>query len=548
MSTTLRDSISRAFRQVGRELSSPRRKLLALFRAAWAKPGDKDGWFASRYFDLTRSESPARFVDDTTWVDLEFPAIFTNIDTTVTPIGSQVLFRRLREYVDDADELAARYDACHLLRADQSLREHIQLQLAALRDDASASIAEFVFGRTPARPKYAALVIVWSLVSIAALLAIPLLSAPPALWLSIVVTNFILVHVASPRIYRETEAFKACARMLRTADRLSALRPPEALGLPFDELVRHAPARAKARRSLSWFSVSQDSLVLGTLSTLLNVAFLAELLAYIRLVGRFPALRPELASAFRVLGGLDAAIAVASYLERCPDHCRAQISDDALIDIQNGYHPLVSRPVTNSIRLQGRSALVTGSNMAGKTTFVKMIGVNIIFARILGFCLATQAIVPRSAAMASIRGEHSVASGKSHYQAEIEAILSFIWASAAGECRVFLIDELFSGTNTIERIAAARAVLEELGANAQVLVTTHDVELQGLLAGRFDLYHFHEDPDIEGYFDYQLKPGATTTRNAIRLLHRFGFPDEVVSNAMSYAQARLSEPWRNEAE
>jgi DNA mismatch repair ATPase MutS len=191
--------------------------------------------------------------------------------------------------------------------------------------------------------------------------------------------------------------------------------------------------------------------------------------------------------------------------------------------------------VKNSIRLDGQSALITGSNMAGKTTFIKMVGTNILLGRTLGICLASKATVPRSGVRASIRGEHSVESGKSHYFAEIEAILSFIESAKRGDASVFLIDELFSGTNTVERIAAACAVLQSISANAQMLVTTHDVELQELLGQRFDLYHFQENPDVEGFFDYRLRAGRATERNAIRLLERMGFPEDIVSAAMALA-------------
>ncbi|GAB2569107.1 hypothetical protein ISP15_03665 [Dyella jejuensis] len=68
-----------------------------------------------------------------------------------------------------------------------------------------------------------------------------------------------------------------------------------------------------------------------------------------------------------------------------------------------------------------------------------------------------------------------------------------------------------------------------------MLATTHDVELQDYLGDRCALYHFQENPDMDGYFDYVLKPGSATARNAIRLLERIGFPGEVVANAMYYA-------------
>ncbi len=95
------------------EALSPRRKLLKDLRARWGARGDKSGFLASRYFELTRGESLTAQVDDKTWADLEFPEIFARMDTAVTPVGSQVLFAQLRRYVDDSGVLAQRHAATH---------------------------------------------------------------------------------------------------------------------------------------------------------------------------------------------------------------------------------------------------------------------------------------------------------------------------------------------------------------------------------------------------------------------------------------------------
>ncbi len=210
---------------------------------------------------------------------------------------------------------------------------------------------------------------------------------------------------------------------------------------------------------------------------------------------------------------------------------------EPIIAIQNGYHPLVVKPVKNSAKLAHCSALVTGSNMTGKTTFIKMVAINVVLGHTLGVCLADRATLPCSPVRALIRGDQSVEEGKSRYFAEAEAIRDYIAESAIGECRIFILDEPFSGTNTVERVAVAKAVLRAIATNAQCLVTTHDVELQHLLGEKFELFYFQEDPAVEGFFDHRLHAGASTQRNAIRVLERLGYPAEIIQEALATVPA-----------
>jgi DNA mismatch repair ATPase MutS len=339
----------------------------------------------------------------------------------------------------------------------------------------------------------------------------------------------------SSRLNRDVETLKACGRLIKIADSLSTLgagsrRVPALAGL-----AEQSAARLRARRTIRWFTIQHSNELAESMFLWLNFAFLLEVLSYLRAADKFTSFRADLASTYELVGSLDAAVAVASLLERQPEHCEPEVAGGSLLELEDAYHPLIARPVKNSIRLDRRSALITGSNMAGKTTFIKTVGLNMVLGQTLGFCFASSAVLPRTSARASIRGEHSVESGRSHYFAEIEAIRSFLESARQGRCRVFLIDELLSGTNTVERIATARAVLESLCSNAQVLVTTHDVELQALLGERFELYHFREDPNVEGFFDYRLRSGRATERNAIRLLARMGFPDDIVTSALAFA-------------
>lgn len=513
---------------------SPRQELLTAVRNQWGKPGAAMRWRASGHFDLVRHQQSGARVDDTTWLDLEFPRIFARLDTSVTPLGSQCLFTAMRTYVDEPHGLAARYARAHALRMDATLREALQLALGALRDDGHADIVDVAFGDTPRSVKYPWLLLAWSALSLVAVSG-----AVASLWPVWCAFAAIAINVAVLArlfwgIQRGATALKRCLGMLPVADALARIPVGNP---PFDameKLREQAPLRRQVLKKLRWLALMQKDAV-QLVSVWLNIAFLAELVAYAHALKHFAAIRPVLQSTFELLGSIDADIAVASWLEGHPDHCAPEVSGVHLIDIRGGRHPLLADPVPNALHLDGRSALIAGSNMAGKTTMVKMIGINIILARTLGFCMASRAIIPRSSVMTSIRSEHSVESGKSHYFGEIERLQCFIECASRGDCAVFIVDELFNGTNTVERIAIARAVLERLSRHAQVLVTTHDVELQQYLAGNFDLYHFQESPDIEGFFDYRMRSGAAVERNAIRLLGRVGFPADVVARALVLA-------------
>jgi DNA mismatch repair ATPase MutS len=509
---------------------------VATVRQMWGQPGAKEGWLRSRYFDLTRSaQSASGHVDDKTWKDLEFDRILSTLDTTVTPIGSQYLYKQLRTYNDDAEELSRTYQTCELLKNDQPLREEIQVTLAHLRDDAHAEVADLLFGPPPQKPKHHVAVYVGSTAAALALIAAFLLPFGIWIFLTAVAVNLGILYVLAPQIRAGSNAKKKMARVIAVAERLANIRTERTVP-QLARLIARRAERSEIRRKLKRLAIDRDTPMVGYAYIWLELLFLVDLLVYLGAVDTFNLYRPHLVETFELLGSLDATIAIACFMQRVPDHCKPRVVEDALIDIQEGHHPLIANPTKNSVRLKGKSALVTGTNMAGKTTFIKMVGTNIVLGRTLGVCLASSATLPRSSVMACIHGEHSIASGKSHYFAAIETILSFVRAAERGECRVFLIDELFRGTNTTERIAAAKAVLEALGEHAQVLVTTHDVELQDFLGQRFDMFHFQEDPDIDEVFDHRIRPGAYWGTNAIRLLARVGFPRAIIEEATRLAQ------------
>jgi DNA mismatch repair ATPase MutS len=103
---------------------------------------------------------------------------------------------------------------------------------------------------------------------------------------------------------------------------------------------------------------------------------------------------------------------------------------------------------------------------------------------------------------------------------------------------LFLLDELFKGTNTIERISSAKAILSAITSeNNKVIVSTHDIELTEMLSDQYELYHFSETLQENNIkFDYKLKEGRLKNRNAIRILEINNYPKEIINEALAISR------------
>lgn len=191
----------------------------------------------------------------------------------------------------------------------------------------------------------------------------------------------------------------------------------------------------------------------------------------------------------------------------------------------------------NSIDVNEKSVLLTGSNMSGKTTFIRTIGINAITGLTINTCFADQFSMPGLRIFSAIRISDDLMNDKSYYFEEVVTIKEMIDNSLNEIPNLFLLDEIFKGTNTVERISAGKAVLSSLAkAGNIVFVSTHDIELADLLKEDFDLYHFSEKVDHKTVdFDYKLKEGKLKNRNAIRILKINDYPENIIKEALEIA-------------
>ena len=247
----------------------------------------------------------------------------------------------------------------------------------------------------------------------------------------------------------------------------------------------------------------------------------------------------DIVSLTRKIGTLDAAASICYYrssLQTYSEPMFLKYTDDVQTSavLKEVYHPLLQDPVSNSLEMK-KNILLTGSNASGKSTFLKTVALNAVFAQSILTCLAVEYSFPMVRVMTSMSLRDDITSGKSYYMQEIEAILRILKACEDDvKTPVFCcVDEVLRGTNTVERIAASAQILKTLSEKGvMAFAATHDIELTSLLEEEYDNHHFEEtyvDGNIS--FSYKLKSGRATSRNAIKLLGALGYDGKLIERA-----------------
>lgn len=274
--------------------------------------------------------------------------------------------------------------------------------------------------------------------------------------------------------------------------------------------------RVLEERSKEWFYAPALILLAGT-----QAAFAVE--AWRERHGS------ALLAAIDAFAELEALSALACYAHENPEDCWPEVVDgDASFAAAGLGHPLLARRscVANDVRLGGADGFIvlTGSNMAGKSTLLRSIGV----AAVLAFAGApVRARSLRLSVMrlaASISVTDSLRDGRSKFLAEVERLRETLGLAALGPV-LFLIDEIFSGTNSHDRQIAAAAVIQSLAdAGATGVVSTHDTALAAIAGHGGVNSHMASRPGSADPldFDYLLRPGVTTESNALAIARLAG--------------------------
>lgn len=332
----------------------------------------------------------------------------------------------------------------------------------------------------------------------------------------------------------ESELGKFSA-LLEYLERASYAKRPRlaALCAPFVNRAQPPSAQLRKLRRVTAGVGLRSNPILGVLlNVILPWDFAVALFA-----DRF---RQELKHSFPVwvdtIQELDALCALANFGYLNPEYAFPEITRDAqpILKARGLGHPLipVEQCVCNDFLVEhlGEVAIITGSNMAGKSTFIKTVGINL--------CLA-YAGAPVCAAdwrsllfrlLTCIRISDSIADGFSYFYAEVKCLKALLRELEAQDelPLLYLIDEIFRGTNNRERLLGSRAYIQRLlGAHGVGLLATHDLELAHLADENPQArnYHFRDEVrDSRLAFDYAIRPGPCPTTNALKIMALEGLP------------------------
>jgi hypothetical protein len=234
---------------------------------------------------------------------------------------------------------------------------------------------------------------------------------------------------------------------------------------------------------------------------------------------------------FKVLGEIEGLSSLAGLAFDEPTFCFPTLVEEARFEARGLAHPLIAAAgrVGNDVTLpeRGTALLVTGSNMSGKSTLLRSMGVACALAYSGGPVCATRFELGRVRLATSLRIRDSLEEGVSHFYAELQKLKAVLDVTTEPLPVLFLLDEILHGTNSRERQIGARWILSQLlERGALGAVSTHDLELCRLPPEQMShvkLVHLRED--VQGQemtFDYRLRDGSVSEGNALRLMRRIG--------------------------
>ncbi|MBC7960132.1 MAG: hypothetical protein H7X94_09715 [Vallitaleaceae bacterium] len=504
-------------------------QLLNTVKMDWGKKSNK-----ARDFKVLREEyelvkdPDGQMVGDQTWHDLEMDTLFLDLDRTKTYAGSLMLYKSLRETKNNVEEIERKGRQIDVLAHQPGIREPIQVALARLGSHDLTGLLYFLDRKLFFEPIFriiAYILMVMPFVS----LGLMVYGGTQFLTLLVVsiISNVIMYFAFTKYLIINKDHFTVVRNMIICATKIGQVenveleqytKPLKDLSGKCKSIVIRSKGLEFLGNDLTGFAVYIDMLLMISIRTFYRILDLINLH------------QKDLVEMYKLIGATDAVVGMASYRSSLKDFCKPEFTyKPKVLELKDAYNPLIKNSIKNSIMIHDENIYLTGSNMSGKSTFLRTVGINALMAQTFGFAFAKFYHGSMFKIFSSISRNDNLLEGKSYFLAEAEIVLDMLKQSDDAITSLIIIDEIFRGTNTKERIEASAGVLNYLAKqNALVFVATHDLEIKDKAHHSYKNYHFGENVGEGGIeFDYKIKAGTTVVGNALKILKYLGYPDEM---------------------
>ena len=445
-------------------------------------------------------------VDEVTWNDLNMDDVYQRINNCDSTMGEEILYAKLhyaKQTKEEEELLEKRIAFCE---ADDEKRYHLEETLSKLgkRDEAYyipsfiQTVEDFAISNLWV---YQMLRILLVVVVVAAVV-FHNIYALSALVVVFLVNLSVYIFTVRLKFDQEIHMMGTAAYLITVARELEQEYRKDKI---CEELAPLLPVFAKMDKKAFLLNI-QSRNAMGDVFEMLQDFLLGvtqwHILTYMKVLNQFMDNQEAYLKIYRVVGELDAAISTGSFRKSLPLVTVPEYEEAKQLEMEEIYHPLLHGAVTNSMELQHN-------------------------------CTAKRMHLPHAKMITSMAVRDDILSGDSYFIKEIKYLKRILDALSEDELVICIIDEILRGTNTQERIAASKAIMEYLAHhNCIAIVASHDKELTELEKIGYDNYHFSEEfGEADIVFDYKLQKGPANSQNAIRLLSFTGFPETIIERA-----------------
>lgn len=468
-------------------------------------------------------------------------SLFQYINRTSTPVGKQHLAAWFNKHLEDKDAIEQRQEAVRELSADNEFRQQIRL-LGLLYKGKSADTMEIKEWAASAsyyrkRRFFRSLPLLVSIVNVICIGGAIAGVLPATVAGGVFVGFIILSSVFSQGITRLQATYGKKLQILSTyADQILLTEKKEMKSTVLQQLKGELKSRnltaSQAVHQLSKLMNALDQRSNVLMSSILNGLIFWELRQVMRIEKWKELYASDLPRWIETIGEIDAYCSLATFAYNHPDYVYPAICSESFhLQAEGLGHPLMSRDkcVRNGINIEKRPffIIITGANMAGKSTYLRTVGVNYLLACIGAPVWAKQMEIYPARLVTSLRTSDSLTDNESYFFAELKRLKLIIDKLAAGEELFIILDEILKGTNSMDKQKGSFALIKQfMSMNANGIIATHDL-LLGTLIKLFpeNIRNYCFEADIrndELSFSYRMREGVAQNMNACFLMKKMG--------------------------